>query len=339
MPDAKQTSADLWPMTYRGRRMSEEFQPGLVSAIIPTYNRAGLLEEAMESVWAQSYRPIELIVADDGSTDSTRQTVERFAEKCAHDQGFAVRYFWQENRGCAAARNLGLVESRGEYIQLLDSDDYFPPQRLRVLVSVARSVPGFQVAVTGHETVDEHKRTIRRRGPTDLTADDRILRCIGRSVLPGTALFARGLFSRIGLYREDLRLGVDSEYGIRLALRCDPGCCRALDEPLLYYRVHRGIRMVTARHELSVLRARNCAIQALLREAGLGTRYGDALARRELRWFASAGAFGVEHLLVALEVARSRRLRARIRTLLVLARILGPTRVLRRLMRAGKEFS
>jgi glycosyltransferase involved in cell wall biosynthesis len=122
---------DLWPETRQGRWMSDEFEPGLVSVIVPTYNRAGLLVEAMDSVFQQTYRPIELIVVDDGSTDNTRQVVQKWTGQHGGDDAFQPRYFHQENTGASAARNFGLVESRGQYIQFLDSDDLLHPQKLQ----------------------------------------------------------------------------------------------------------------------------------------------------------------------------------------------------------------
>lgn len=93
----------------------------LVSVIIPTYNRAGLLGRALESVRAQTYPNIQVIVVDDGSTDDTRQVVARFP---------MVEYHYQENRRQAAARNTGLRHSRGSYIASLDSDDIWEPDFL-----------------------------------------------------------------------------------------------------------------------------------------------------------------------------------------------------------------
>lgn len=89
-------------------------QPGLVSIIIPTYNRAHLLADAIHSVLAQDYPHKQIIVVDDGSQDNTRQLVSNFAE---------VEYIYQANRGQAAARNAGLRQCRGEYVASLDSDD------------------------------------------------------------------------------------------------------------------------------------------------------------------------------------------------------------------------
>jgi glycosyltransferase involved in cell wall biosynthesis len=96
-------------------------QLGLVSIIIPTYNRAHLLADAIYSVLAQDYPYKQIIVVDDGSQDDTRQLVSAFAE---------VEYIYQPNQGQAAARNTGLRQCRGEYVASLDSDDAWDPNFL-----------------------------------------------------------------------------------------------------------------------------------------------------------------------------------------------------------------
>lgn len=98
----------------------------LVSVIIPTYNRARLVVEAIESVKAQSYPTIQIIVADDGSQDDTAQRIAKFEN---------VEYYYQENKGQAAARNLGLRYAKGEYIASLDSDDRWHKDFLEVAVA------------------------------------------------------------------------------------------------------------------------------------------------------------------------------------------------------------
>jgi len=110
--------------------IKEAFEPGLVTVIIPTFNRAGLIADTPQSVRAQTYCPIEVVVVDDGSTDGTPQVMERFAREAAGDLG--VLYFWQANQGAPAAGNRGLAEAHGEFIQFLDCDDPpRPPQRAR----------------------------------------------------------------------------------------------------------------------------------------------------------------------------------------------------------------
>lgn len=87
---------------------------GLVSVIIPTFNRADFVAEAIRSARAQTYAPTEIIVVDDGSTDDTARRVAAFE---------GVAYHYQNNRGQGAARNRGLAAARGEFVASLDSDD------------------------------------------------------------------------------------------------------------------------------------------------------------------------------------------------------------------------
>jgi len=97
----------------------------VISAVIPTFNRGRLLERAVESVIGQSRPADEIIVVDDGSTDDTRERMERFAG--------AVRYLRQDNAGGAAARNRGVSAAQGEWVAFLDSDDLWQPDHLEVM--------------------------------------------------------------------------------------------------------------------------------------------------------------------------------------------------------------
>jgi len=116
--------------------MKPEYKPNLVTVIIPTYNRAHLLTEAMDSVLNQSYRPIELIVVDDGSPDHTQDAILKWIKTNADDRKLSVRYFRQKNSGASAARNFGLIESYGEFISFLDSDDTLLPKKIEEQVQL-----------------------------------------------------------------------------------------------------------------------------------------------------------------------------------------------------------
>jgi len=98
-----------------------------ISVVIPTYNRALLVGDAIESALNQQYRDIEILVVDDGSADQTRDVVAPYLS------GGVVRYLWQENRGVSAARNKGIREAQGEFIAFLDSDDVWVPGHLTQL--------------------------------------------------------------------------------------------------------------------------------------------------------------------------------------------------------------
>ena len=106
----------------------------LISVIIPTYNRAAYIAEAIRSVQAQTFRNVEIIVADDGSIDNTAEIVATF--------GDAVAYIPLPHRGLpAATRNAGLRAARGEFIAFLDSDDLFLPNKLALQLAVFETHP------------------------------------------------------------------------------------------------------------------------------------------------------------------------------------------------------
>jgi len=110
-------------------------QPGLISVVLPTYNRAAFLPEAFRSVETQTYDRWELIVVDDGSTDETSEIVDRFSATCSHP----VRVICQANAGAYAARNTGLDAAVGDAVAFFDSDDLWLPHHLeRCMDALAR---------------------------------------------------------------------------------------------------------------------------------------------------------------------------------------------------------
>ncbi len=112
----------------------------LVSCIIPVYNGERYLAETLASVLAQTYEPIEIIVADDGSTDDTPRVVRACRGRIA--------YLWQENAGAPMARNLGLAHARGAYIGFLDADDKWHPEKIARQANRFSTRPGLQVSFT-----------------------------------------------------------------------------------------------------------------------------------------------------------------------------------------------
>src|SRR5262245_27326295 len=99
-----------------------------VSVIIPTFNRADLIGETVESVLSQTFDDFEIIIVDDGSTDSTKEVIRRFDGP--------INYLYQENRGLSCARNRGFDASSGDYVCFLDSDDVWNPRMLERQVSL-----------------------------------------------------------------------------------------------------------------------------------------------------------------------------------------------------------
>jgi len=112
--------------------INNEFKKGLVSVIIPSYNRGNLLSEAIHSVILQSYRPIECIIVDDGSIDNTKDIFDNVVDHI--DDQFSIKYLFQKNSGVQIARNVGTIASSGEFIQYLDSDDLLMTDKLLIQV-------------------------------------------------------------------------------------------------------------------------------------------------------------------------------------------------------------
>ncbi len=134
---------------------------GLVSTIIPVHNRPALLREAVASVLAQTYRPVEIIVVDDGSTDETGREAEDLAE--AHSE---VRTIHRQNGGPGAARETGRLAARGEFIQYLDSDDLLLPHKVRA--SGWRAAHAFPIALS---PMGRHASMLSRRPPADISME------------------------------------------------------------------------------------------------------------------------------------------------------------------------
>jgi glycosyltransferase involved in cell wall biosynthesis len=111
--------------------------PGLVSIIIPTYNSADYVCQAVDSCLSQTYRPIEVIVVDDGSTDGTRQKLQPLVDKDL------IRYFYQGNGERSKARNLGIASSKGEFIQFLDDDDLLEKTKIVKQVDFLKANPNY----------------------------------------------------------------------------------------------------------------------------------------------------------------------------------------------------
>lgn len=123
-------------------RMSGQHEPGLVSVIIPTYNREALVCQAIQSVLNQSYQNFEIIVVDDGSSDNTAKVVQKYAP--------GARYVHQENAGASVARNRGIQEAKGEWVAFLDSDDEWLPDKLKLQIDLLQRNPDLVWSYTNY---------------------------------------------------------------------------------------------------------------------------------------------------------------------------------------------
>ncbi|NLF03256.1 MAG: glycosyltransferase family 2 protein, partial [Anaerolineales bacterium] len=125
--------------------------PPTVSVIIPTYNRLAYLQEAIDSVLAQTYTDYEIIVVDDGSTDGMGDALRALYRD---HLGGRLRYRWQENAGRSAARNAGVTLSQGKYLAFLDDDDTYLPHKLARQVHLLEERSDVDLVAGGFEQVD-----------------------------------------------------------------------------------------------------------------------------------------------------------------------------------------
>jgi len=220
--------------------MDPEYEPSLVSVIVPTYNREGLLIEALESVYRQSYRPIELLVIDDGSTDATLEVLHEWQARREEDC-FRICVRHQDRSGAPAARNLGLIESQGEFIQYLDSDDWLHPAKIETLVESLRSHPNCSSAWAEYKTVRENPA--KREEGIKHSEDAIYTTSAPLSAFSATwqALLRRELCVSVGPWREQLQMWQDVEYNLRLAARSTAQV--VVPNTLHYMRLHSGERI------------------------------------------------------------------------------------------------
>ena len=195
----------------------------LISCIVPVFNGERYLNEALQSIFAQSHPPTEVIVVDDGSTDRTAEVVA-----CYKD---CVRYLRQNNHGPAATRNLGLSAVRGDFVAFLDQDDLWHPQKLEKQLALFSARPELDICIAHVQLfwVEEMRQEASR-----LQSHER-----GRVVpgyTTGSLLTRRSIFDRLGLFDPSLWFGDATEWFLRAS---ELGkVIELMPDALLYHRMH-----------------------------------------------------------------------------------------------------
>jgi glycosyltransferase involved in cell wall biosynthesis len=193
----------------------------LVSVIIPTYNGAKYIRETLDSVLAQTYRPLEILVVDDGSSDSTRDVAASYP---------GVILLHQERRGHPAARNRGLRSASGEFLSFLDHDDLWEPAKIEMQLECFRIEPELDL-VFGHICnffSPEMPAEARRRVSVPLHPLP--------GLLQGAMLATRTAFERVGRFSEERDLGDFLDwYGRAMILGLKT---RMLPATVLHRRIH-----------------------------------------------------------------------------------------------------
>lgn len=196
----------------------------MVSVVIPCYNSGEFIDETIDSVLRQTYRDLEIIVVDDGSTDEvTRQRL--------HDNPWdRTQVIWQENQGPAAARNAGIRAAQGEFILPLDADDCIHPTYIEKALAVIQSRS--EVGAVYCKAM----RFGKEQGIWDLP-DYSLRHMVIDNIVFCTALYRKKDWERVGGYDESMRHGIeDYEFWIRFLTAGLQ--IYQLDEILFYYRTH-----------------------------------------------------------------------------------------------------
>jgi len=255
-----------------------EMITGLVSTIIPVYNRAGMVHEAINSVLAQTYRPIEIILVDDGSNDGA--TPALLDEIAAREPAILVIH--QKNTGPGLARETGRQTARGEFIQYLDSDDWLMPEKFELQIDALRSDADCDIAYGVTRLVDNDGMTLAEPSKHTGERHDRLfpMLLMDRWWHTSTPLYRRSLSDAAGAWPRQRPEDWDLEARMgalrpRLAY-CDAvvSCHRHHDQP---GRVSRGDEAAYLRDEAWFLpRLYRCA-----RDAGVeqGTPEMEHFAR------------------------------------------------------------
>ena len=212
---------------YMAEELDQKYP--LVSVILDNYNYGRFLAQAIESVFAQTYTHIELIVVDDGSTDNSREVIESYGDR--------LTAVFQTNQGQAAAFSTGIKQAKGEIVCLLDSDDYFHPEKIaKVVAAFAQHPQWIQIA---HCWISVNtKGKVIGSSTSNLLSQGNI-----QNLLLQWGKYASGITSALAYRRWVLEkvlpapndCVIDSYLNVVVPFYGEVGC---LNQPLMYYRIH-----------------------------------------------------------------------------------------------------
>ena len=209
-------------------------EPPLISVIIPTYNRASFLPQAVESALGQAGVEVEVIIVDDGSTDETPELVNQRASVW----GDRVSYVRQQNSERSAARNNGLCRARGEYVTFLDSDDLWRPDHARKCIEALRRHPEAVAAYGEYGLMSADNRPICETVKRPASEGKHFMRdlCLKRLILhPTEVVLRRSMLTSNELFDRDIPGAEDWLLWVRLATEAT---FKRVGVPTVWMRVH-----------------------------------------------------------------------------------------------------
>ncbi len=209
-------------------RETERMNPR-ISVIVPAYNAARFVAEAVESILNQTLAPMEIVVVNDGSTDDTEAILRPYRER--------IHYIRQQNRGLPAARNRGIEESQGDLIAFLDADDVWLPGKLEKQWKCFQDHPAAGLV---HSNVLLWHDATGEKTPGYEGLRERTGWCYSKlfsrsAIIPSATMVKRECLDRVGLFNESMRTSEDYELFLRIARYYE---FAYVDDPLILYRRH-----------------------------------------------------------------------------------------------------
>lgn len=205
----------------------------LVSVIVPVYNRAGYVCEAIESILNQSYREVEVVLINDGSTDDTIDVLMRYQN--THPTRVIV--IDQKNSGQVVARNNGIKKASGKYIAFLDSDDTWAENKLELQMPLF-SEKDVGLVYSGIYNIDENGKLIDEELCDSALVDDIYYHLLIRNRMTGgTVVVSREALDKVGLFDEAFSAAENWDLWLRISKHFK---ARLVNQPLVYYRKHPG---------------------------------------------------------------------------------------------------
>ncbi|MAF85421.1 MAG: glycosyl transferase family 2 [Dehalococcoidales bacterium] len=204
-----------------------------VSVILPTYNRANMLTEAIDSALNQTFKDFELIIINNYSTDNTESVVKSYDDK-------RIRYFKNRNNGLVSVnRNYGIQKSRGEYTAFLDDDDLWLPEKLEKQVKLLDSNKELGLVYSGSHVIDNKGNLIRHtyfRGIKPCRGDVFNELLVSNFIPQLTVLVRRETLDKVGKFDTKYKIAQDYDLWLRIAAHYQVDF---IDQPLAKYRFHK----------------------------------------------------------------------------------------------------
>lgn len=214
-----------------------------VSIIIPVYNSESHISQTIESILSQEYTHLEIIIVDDGSTDSTKKIIQKY-----ENQDIRLKYFYQKNSGAPSARNYGFKQSSGEYIIFLDADDLMSPIAINKFMEEVGS-DNLDLLIANYKHIvndivmqdsarDFSKFTTSNKNMNEENNNYFLRKISFLDPVPGNKMFKRTFLINNKLEYKNLKIGQDLNYYLNVVSNYPT--VKIIEDIVFYYRIHEG---------------------------------------------------------------------------------------------------